>query len=207
MAMIVGGETGDFQFTRQEPDLNGTNATQTEQAPTTPTDQQQSQQQPAGKIQDDPVFRSLPRDIQKRVEAGMPLDQAVQLAAKGGGNVGAKVENIPAQPMPQSPAPKATPQARPNVPVTPGRGVDRLSLGQALEGGRSGRDTFARPGQRSFQAFRGQEFNPFLLRAEAGRGGTALSARDALNTGAAGRTIVGGTGADSDPFLKELIGG
>ena len=181
-------------------------------APTAPAPTQQA---PASKVQEDPVFRSLPREIQVQVEAGMPLEQAVAMAAKAGGGAGAPapqnlVDNAPALPLP-APSEVAGQQTRPSVPVTPGAGPERLTAGQVLEGGRAGRDTFARPGSQGFQPFSGQEFNPFLLRPEAqGVAGGALSARDALQTGDIGRQVIGsggGFGGGGDPFLKDIIGG
>ena len=200
-----------------------------QQAPVPAPEQEQQApkpQQQQGRIQDDPVFQSLPRDIQKRVEAGMSLDEAVRIAARQGGGAGQSA------PQPQQnaadqfsqgapsgqggPQPVAGQQTRPNVPTEFGSGPDRLTAGQVLEGGRSGRDTFARPGSQGFRAFSGQEFNPFLLRPEAAgvAGGAALSARDALQTGEAGRQVIGSggqggfsLGGQDDPFLKDLIGG
>jgi hypothetical protein len=185
-------------------------------------DQQQGQQSP-GKIQDDPVFQSLPRAIQKQVESGqLSLDEAVQQAAKAGGGAGQPAPQVPGgadqtnQGSPGGGGPSPNAQTQPNVPIDFAGGPDRLTAGQVLEGGRSGRDTFARPGSQGFQAFSGQEFNPFLLRPEARgvAGGAALSARDALQTGEAGRQVLssGGAGGFSlggadDPFLRDLIGG
>jgi hypothetical protein len=118
------------------------------------------------------------------------------------------VDNAPPQALPgQGPAPVAGQQPIPAQAGSGfGAGAERLTAGSVLEGGRSGRDTFARPGQQGFRAFQGQEFNPFLLRSEAGNAGAALSARDALQTGGAGRSLVGG-GGETDPFLRELTGG
>jgi hypothetical protein len=209
----------NFTDGRSAPDANESTDTgqptapQTPQAPQAPAPEQNQPQQPAGKIQDDPVFQSLPRDIQKQVESGMPLDQAVQLAAKAGGGAGApapNADNNPTTPLNQGPSPDAGRQAVPNTPNQFGSGADRLSAGTVLEGGRTGRDTFARPGSQGFKSFSGQEFNPFLLRPEAA-GGAAISARDALQSGDAGRQIAGGGGGYSlgggnDPFLKDVIG-
>jgi hypothetical protein len=222
-----GGDSGGERFQEAQEAFEA-EQNQTQQAPApapgATTDPKPQQQQ--GKIQDDPVFQSLPRNIQKQVEGGMPLDQAVQLAAKAGGGAGAPAPQAAPNAADQGnqgtptpgglPAPVANPQAQPNVAQEFGKGVDRLTAGQVLEGGRSGRDTFARPGSQGFRAFSGQEFNPFLLRPEAAgvAGGAALSARDALQTGDVGRQVIssGGQGGFSlggqdDPFLKDIIGG
>ena len=62
-------------------------------------------------------------------------------------------------------------------------GPSRLTAGQVLEGGRTGRDTSARPGQQGF-------------------------ARDAFGVGNAGRaTVSGGFANADDQFFRDIIGG
>ena len=62
-------------------------------------------------------------------------------------------------------------------------GPSRLTAGQVLEGGRTGRDTSARPGQQGF-------------------------AQDAFGVGNAGRaTVSGGFANADDQFFRDIIGG
>ena len=172
-------------------------------APTTPqtNDAGKTQEQPAGNIHDDPVFKNLPRAIQVRVERGkMTLKEAVQAAANQSvpgtspvPQASKKPEQDPARPMPGNN--DGSMNVQPTVPIEFSGGPSRLSAGQVLEGGRTGIETFARPGSRGYRAFSGQEFNPYFLRPEARMaGGAALSMRDALRAGSVGRQVLRGGG-------------
>lgn len=173
----------------------------------------------AGKVQNNPVFKNLPRNLQIKIENGeMSLGEALQIDASAstpGASTpipkASKPEQFAPQPMNATDAEGMGVQTQ--DPVAASSGPKRLSAGQVLEGGRAGKETFARPGNRGYRAFADQEFNPFLLRPEAGAGGAKLTVRDALRAGDVGRRFIGGgntgylPGTNGSVFRRDLIGG
>lgn len=221
MAMSTGGEGRDLineqidSRSYGEPaysDAGGTTATTQPSSGTQQT--QQRQQQPSGYNPNDPAFQSLPRHLQKGVESGeFTLAQATQRAQNQGYGAGnspvpqaSNATNSPATALAGSTPGQATQQTLPSVPTTPGKGPQRLSAGQVLEGGRQGVNTFQRAGTQGFRSFAGQEFNPFLLRPEA-TGAGRITAQQALETGAAGRQFIGGGGGAEagGQFVDDLL--
>lgn len=161
-----------------------------------------------------PEFRSLPRSIQKQVESGqIDMTAAAGMAQAAGANPGTS-------PVPQASPTTSSAQLDNRVPqsLTPSvvpssSGVfsgaeNRLTLGQALGGGRMGVDTFARKGAEAYNPFRGQEFGSGLnasLGSE--EGGAKLSAADAIRFGNAGRRFIqGGAGGKETMFLQDIMG-
>jgi len=189
--------------------------TETQTAPVSPaptSDQAAPEPAPVGNLADDPGFRTLPRELQLQVEAGtLSLADALATGQTASpGDPGVSADNIDSGvPTPGTPDGGPPGQIQPVVDQTQHAGefTGDLSAGTVLEGGRTGKDTFARPGTQGFQAFQGREFNPFLLRPEA-RKGAQLSAKDALEVGNVGRQVQGPSLEGSgDPFLEDLTNG
>lgn len=172
-------------------------------------------------LQDDPGFRSLPRNIQVLIEKGQ-MSLADALAGAGSNKPqnqagqGAPAPTTPTTPTPGGAAsPVAQKQAAPQSSVqqapqaTFGGAENRLTAGNVLEGGRIGVDTFARSGGKAFDPFRGQEFGADLAGATQGQGvGRGITAADALQFGNVGRRLLAGNSSptQSDPFLSQLFG-
>jgi hypothetical protein len=157
-----------------------------DKAPETGPPQPQPQAQVAASVEE---LRGLPSHLAAQVQSGaMNIAEAVAIAERNAGKR-AGTTPIPQLSKPviglNQPVPEKAVQVLNAPPVLESPG-NRLQAGAVLSSGRTGLESFSRPGGSGRKAFMGQAFGPGLRRPDA-VGGRALSARAALATGEAGR--------------------